>query len=201
MFKKSMVFLVLVFMGAGSGVVWAKESPESVLKESVDDIIMILNEPSYQDSRVDPRKQRLFDKASEIFDFRSLSMGALGKSWTRFNEAQKTEFVDLFARLIAESYFARMEGQNFEDVAIVYKEAEMLASTGSGIKRADVATILIHNGVKTPVVYRMLEKEGAWKVYDVIIEGVSMVSNYREQYRKRFMDSPDLMIRELKEKL
>ena len=77
----------------------------------------------------------------------------------------------------------------------------MLQSTSSGVKRADIESIVTHNGTKTPVVYRMLEKNNTWKVYDVIIENVSMVSNYREQYKARFMDSPQKMIAELKEKL
>ena len=202
MFKKSVVvFFILMICGA-SIPAGAKESPKAVLKRCVDDVILILNEPVAENGvKVAERNQRLFDKAVRIFDFRSLAMGALGRNWRRFDADQKTEFADAFSRLIAQSYFSRMEGQDFDNVSIAYKDTVFLPPTRSGIQRADVSTDLIHNGVKTPVTYRMLAKNESWKVYDVVIEGISMVSNYREQYRNSFKDSPEKMINELKGKL
>ncbi|MBI9089175.1 MAG: ABC transporter substrate-binding protein [Desulfobacterium sp.] len=206
MFKRSVVLFFVLLMVAGPIIVQAKEAPEAVLKRCVDDVIVILNAPmdvadDQADARVAERNRRLFVKADQLFDFRSLAMGALGRNWRRFSNDQKTEFANSFSHLIAQSYFARMEGQDFESVSIEYLKTEFLAPTRSGIERADVPTELIHNGVKTPVAYRMLEREDSWKVYDVIIEGVSMVSNYREQYRNSFNDSPEKLIAELKEKL
>ncbi len=202
MFKRILfVFFVLIICG-GSIPALANEPPSDVLKRCVNDVIVILNEPGDPAGvKVEERNRRLLDKADQIFDFRSLAMGALGRNWRRFNNDQKTEFADSFSHLIAQSYFSRMEGQDFENVSIKYKTTEFLAPTRSGIHRADVPTELIHNGVKTPVTYRMLEKNDSWKVYDVIIEGISMVSNYREQYRNSFKDSPEKLISELKGKL
>ncbi len=202
MFKRSIVLFFVLMIGAGSIIAEAKEAPEAVLRRCVEDVIVILNEPTGEPgARVEERNQQLFDKAGQLFDFRSLAMGALGRNWRRFSNDQKTEFADSFSHLIAQSYFARMEGEDFESVSIEYKKTEFLAPTRSGIQRADVPTEIIHNGVKTPVAYRMLGKDETWKVYDIIIEGVSMVSNYREQYRNSFKDSPEKMINKLKEKL
>lgn len=202
MFKRSVVLFIVLMIGTGSIIAEANEPPETVLKRCVDDVIVILNEPmDSADAKVAERNRRLFDKAGQLFDFRSLAMGALGRNWRRFSNEEKTEFANSFSRLIAQSYFSRMEGEDFENVSIEYRKTEFLAPTRSGIQRADVPTELSHNGIKTPVAYRMLEKQETWKVYDVIIEGVSMVSNYREQYRNSFKDSPEKMIAELKEKL
>ncbi len=204
MIKKGVFIVAVVMFLAGLTLTLghAQELPGDVLKRCIDEIILILNEPvETGDAGLAQRNQRLFDKAAEVFDFASLSMGALGSNWRRFSPIQRTEFIGLFSHVVADSYFARMEGQNFTDVLIAYSEAKMLAPTNSGVRRADVPTLVTHNGVKTPVVYRMLEKNSAWKVYDVIIEGVSMVANYREQYRVRFMDTPEDMIAELKGKV
>ncbi|MCP4115143.1 MAG: ABC transporter substrate-binding protein [Desulfobacteraceae bacterium] len=202
MFKRSVVVFLFLMICVGPVPALAKESPKNVLKRCVDDVILILNDPAAEDGTlVAERNRRLFEKAGIIFDFRSLAMGALGRNWRRFNNDQRTEFSDSFSRLIAQSYFSRMEGQDFDNVSIEYKDIEALPPTRSGIQRADVPTDLIHNGVKTPVTYRMLKRTDTWKVYDVVIEGISMVSNYREQYRNSFKDSPEKMINDLKEKL
>ncbi|ACN15299.1 ABC-type transporter involved in resistance to organic solvents, toluene tolerance protein [Desulforapulum autotrophicum HRM2] len=205
MIKKIVFIIVMVMICAGSTFSLAQaqeELPGVVLKRCIDDVILILNEPvETTDAGLVHRNQRLFDKAGEVFDFASLSMGALGSNWRRFSPIQRTEFIGLFSHVVADSYFSRMEGHDFADVLISYDEAQMLPPTSSGVRRADIPTLVSHNGVKTPVVYRMLEKNSAWKVYDVIIEGVSMVANYREQYRVRFMDTPESMIAELKKKV
>ncbi|MDY0219692.1 MAG: ABC transporter substrate-binding protein [Desulfobacterium sp.] len=204
MFRKSLFvsLIVLALIYTGVTAAGAEESPGAVLKRSIDNAIIILNQPVEPvQEALDERNQRLFEMAAEVFDFPSLTMGALGSNWRRFNRAERNEFIDLFSHVVANSYFSQMEGQDFSNVVIDFGETKMLQSTSSGVRRADIESIVTHNGTKTPVVYRMLEKNNTWKVYDVIIENVSMVSNYREQYKARFMDTPQKMIAELKEKL
>ena len=132
------------------------------------------------------------------FDFRTLSMLSLGVNWKRFSEKQKTEFTDLFSRLITQLYLDKIKGQDIQDVRVEYGKTAQIESAS---ERADVHTVVHHNGTQTPVVYRMILTEDGWKVYDVVIEGVSMVGNYREQYRKKMFDSPESMINEIREKL
>lgn len=203
MVKKSffIVFMVLILIYTGATTVEAQGSPVTVLKRGIDNALLIMNQPvgPTQDA-LDQRNQRLFDIAAEVFDFPSLTMGALGSNWRRFNRAERNEFIDLFAHVVASSYFSQMEGHDFSDVTMDFGDTKMLTPTSSGVNRADIESTVTHNGIKTPVVYRMLEKDNTWKVYDVIIENVSMVSNYREQYKARFMDTPQKMIAELKEK-
>ncbi|MBF0468498.1 MAG: ABC transporter substrate-binding protein [Desulfamplus sp.] len=177
--------------------------PEIVLRNGVNAIISVLNDPALaSETRKDARKELLFNKAESIFDFNEFSRGALGRNWGRFSDSQRTEFIKQFSRLIANTYIAKIDDENFEDLKITYTKTEMLAATKSGIERADIATDVFHNKVVTPVNYRMMKKRGEdWKIYDVKIEGVSLVGNYREQYRTRFNDSPDKIIQEVKEKI
>ena len=177
--------------------------PRQVLEKGIEEVLSILNNPEYkEEAQKKERNDRLFEKAGELFDFNAFAMGALGRSWRGFSPDQRETFVSYFSRLIAETYFAKIEGESLADLAVRYVNEEMLAPTKSGRQRADIFTEVAHNGVVTPVDYRMLKPPGGvWKIYDVKIEGVSLLGNYREQYRERFMDSPDDLIREVREKV
>ena len=183
---------------------WASETgPRQMVEKGVDEVLSILNNPEFQGEQ--NRKQRdelLFEKAQELFDFYSFAMGALGRSWRGFSPTQRDEFVFYFSRLIGETYFAKIEGEQLSDLSVRYVSEELLDPTKSGRQRADVLIEVSHGGQVTPVAYRMLKPPGGvWKIYDVKIEGVSLLGNYREQYRERFMDSPDKLIQEVREKV
>jgi len=181
----------------------SEAGPRQVVENGVNEVLSILNKPEYKGEL--NRKQRdelLFKKAQELFDFYSFSMGALGRSWRGFSPAQRDTFISYFSRLIADTYFAKIEGEKLSDLSVRYVTEELLDPTKSGRQRADIFTEVSHGGVVTPVDYRMLKPPGGmWKIYDVKIEGVSLLGNYREQYRERFMDSPDKLIQEVREKV
>ena len=179
------------------------DSPGIFLRQEVDDILSLLQDTDLS-SNGDQAKieEELYHRAQGLFDFRTLSMGALGVHWRRFSKDQKKEFTHYFSRLVAHTYFSRMNGKSFNGITIDYGETRLLAPTRSGTRRVDIHTEIHHEGVVTPVDYRMMgTPEKGWRIYDVRIEGVSMVANYREQYRKRFRETPDELIAELKEKL
>jgi len=189
--------LVSVFL-ISSPAVWAGEkTPEKTLMPQIDRIIDMLQ-------KMDPEKrnQLKYNDVDRIlesaFDFRTFSMLSLGANWRRFSEKQKTDFTDLFSRLVIQLYLDRIKGEDVQNVQVVYSKTDRVESAS---ERADVHTVVHHNQTKTPVVYRMILTAGEWKVYDVLIEGVSMVGNYREQYRKKMFDSPESMINEIREKL
>ncbi|SLM30484.1 ABC-type transporter involved in resistance to organic solvents, toluene tolerance protein (modular protein) [Desulfamplus magnetovallimortis] len=174
-----------------------------VLKKGIDDIISIINSPLYsEESQKKARGDLLFAKAEELFDFRAFSMGALSRNWRRFSDAERSEFTKYFAKLIANTYLSKIDDSSFKNLDIRYTKTEMLEATKSGIERVDIFTEVHHNDVVTPVDYRMMkEPQGKWQIYDVKIEGVSLVGNYREQYRTRFNDKPEDLILEIKEKI
>ncbi len=181
----------------------ADSEPEMVLKNGVNSIVEVLNDPAFDnESRKSERKDILFNKAEVIFDFNEFARGALGRNWSRFSNSQRFEFAEHFARLMANTYIAKIDDENFKDLKITYLKTEIIEATKSGIERAEISTEVFHNNIVTPVHYRMMKKSGgSWKIYDVKIEGVSLVGNYREQYRTRFNDSPDKIIKEIKDKV
>jgi len=204
MMKKCVTAMIIVgfFMCAFSA--WASDTePRQVLEKGVDEVLSILNNPEYQgEMNRKSRDELLFKKAQELFDFYSFAMGALGRNWRRFSKTQRDEFISYFSQLIGKTYFKKIEGEKLSDLSVQYVGQKLLASTKSGRQRADIFTEVSHGGVMTPVDYRMLKPPGGvWKIYDVKIEGVSLLGNYREQYRERFMDSPDKIIQEVREKV
>ncbi len=177
--------------------------PEVVLKHCVNHSISILNDPAYKNTPQKELMQKiLFNQCKPTFDFMTLSMGVLGRNWRRFSIEQRKEFSKYFSHLIAQIYFQKLDRKSIKSISIRYLKTIMLPPTRSGIERADISTEVTHNGVKTPVIYRMLKrKHGKWKIYDIKIEGVSLVANYREQYRNKFMETPEQIIDELKKKV
>ena len=186
-----------------NGPVFSKDGPEIVLKHCVNQSIAIINNPIYQGkSQEKILLKTLFNKCESTFDFKTFSRGVLGRNWRRFSEKQREDFSKYFAHLIAQVYFSKLDRKSINNVSIHYIKTTMLPPTKSGIQRADVTTEVIHSGKKTPVIYRMLKrKQGQWKIYDLKIEGVSLVSNYRAQYRNKFMETPEQIISELKKKV
>lgn len=197
------ISLIIIQLLEPSMLISAESEPETVLKNGVNQIIQVLNDPSFADeSKKNERIERLFNKAEVIFDFNEFARGALGQNWGRFSKSQQSTFADHFSHLIANTYIAKIDDENFKDLKITYLKTELIDETKSGIQRAEISTEVFHNKIITPVHYRMMKKKGQiWKIYDVKIEGVSLVGNYREQYRTRFNDSPDKIIQEIKDKI
>ena len=198
----SVFVLILVFSGA-MGIAVAGEGPEAVLKQCVNHSLSIINDPVYKNT---PEKELvhkiLFNQCGASFDFRAVAMGVLGRNWRRFSPEQRRDFIKYFSHLLAQVYFAKIDKKSIKDISIQYIKTEMLPPTRSGIARAAVTSEITHNGIKTPVIYKMLKrKHGQWKIYDLKIEGVSLVLNYREQYRNKFKDTPEQIIQELKKKV
>lgn len=179
----------------------ASTGPLETLENNVSQVLEVLKSHEFDTLSKNEKDVKILSKVSFMFDFASFSRGALGANWRRFSPEQQDEFTKLFTRLIARAYLTQLDNQSIKDFKVTYLHAYDLKATKSGIKRSDVFTEVLFNGAKTPVDYRMFYKNDAWKIYDVKIEGVSMVANYRKQYQQRFMDSPDEMIEELQDKL
>lgn len=202
--KKLIIGILAMVFLTGNPVHAAKISaPEQELRTMVDRVLSILNDPELQDpANSQLRRDKVFETAIAVFDYKTLAMGALGSNWRRFSPEQQSRFTSSFSKLIAETYFSKMDGKTFDNITISYVGTEMLPSTKSGIERADVFTEIKQETVVTPVTYRMMKNsQGAWKIYDVKIQDLSMVSNYRDQYSKQFDVDPETLIRELEEKV
>jgi phospholipid transport system substrate-binding protein len=156
---------------------WAG-NPTDQLKGAIDRVVKTLEEPAYKGEGKGMERRRAVRKiADDIFDFTEISRRALARHWQTLSEKQREEFVGLFADLLERSYISKIELYGGEK--IIYGNERVDGDL------ATVATrIITKNGTEVPVEYRMHKKGDRWLVYDVNIEGVSLVSNYRTQFNK-----------------
>ncbi len=166
------------------------------LKASIDQILAVLKNPDYKGEAVtEKRRQALRAIIYERFSFEKMSQLSLGKYWKTISDQQKTEFVDLFGQLLEQNYVAKIEAYTNEE--ILYTK-ELVKK-----KKAKINTKIITDDVEIPIDYSMYQtKQGPWMVYDMVIEGVSLVANYRSQFNQILQnDTYEKLVEELKKKI
>ena len=163
--------------------------PRSELKGTVDEVLTILKNPSLKGAGNDQTRRNLLRSAiGPRFDYREMAKRSLARHWRDLSDEEREEFVEVFADLLQQSYVSKIEA--FTDQEIVYPEERIDENF------AEVETkIVIESGRGVPIDYRLYETETGWRVYDVIIEGVSLVSNYRSQFNRIInQDSYDALL-------
>ncbi len=153
----------------------AAPDPTQQLKPFIDKITSILASSSFENESRRDICQRVIDVAPEGFDFREMSKRVLGKQWRDLDAKQQEDFVALFMRLLQWAYIGKIEEYAGQSVEFVDQRVRG--------NRAEVKTLLVDAQRTVPVSYIMLLKKEQWKVYDVVVEGVSLIRNYMEQFR------------------
>jgi len=152
--------------------------PTDQLKGAVERVLKTLDDPALKgDARVGDRRVAVRKIANEIFDFSEIAKRSMARHWQPLSEAQRTEFVGLFADLLERSYISKIETYGGEKIQYTAERADGDFATVS-------TRIVTKNGTEVPVDYRMIKRADRWLVYDVSIEGVSLVSSYRTQFNK-----------------
>lgn len=142
----------------------------------VDRVLQILANPELaKESRTGERRAALRQVASEIFDFAEISRRSLGRHWQKRTPAEREEFVGLFGDLLERSYVSKIELYSGEKI-------EYVGEVPDGDVTAVRTRIITKHGTPIPVDYRMFQQTGQWRAYDALIEGVSLVGNYRSQF-------------------
>ena len=153
-------------------------APTDQLKGSVDRVLRTLDDPALKgEGKLTERRAAIRKIANEIFDFGEIAKRSLARHWQPLSDAQRTEFVGLFADLLERSYISKIETYGGEKIQYTAERADGDYATVS-------TKIITKNGTEVPVDYRMVKRGDHWLVYDVSIEGVSLVSNYRTQFNK-----------------
>jgi phospholipid transport system substrate-binding protein len=186
------VACVVVVCSAGDA---AAGPPTDQLKGAVDRVLKIVEDPSLKgEGRTAERRAAVRKVAQEIFDFPEMARRSLGRHWATLTEKQRTDFTALYGDLLERSYASRIEHYGGERIS--YANERIDGDT------APVATrIITKSGTEVPVDYRLSRKGDRWLVYDVNIEGVSLVSNYRTQFNRIMQTSGyDDLIQRLKSK-
>jgi phospholipid transport system substrate-binding protein len=161
------------------------------LETRVNSIFSILQEPGFVNKASRPEyRMKIEAEVARIFDFAEFSSRTVGPRWTSFTPEQRQKFSQAFESLLKATYLDRVDGYGGEKVSYL---GEQVSAKGD---RVEVRTTLSMKDNKTlPVNYRMLPKGGAWVVYDVIIENISLVMNYRSQFQELLLkDSPESLI-------
>ena len=175
----------------------AASGPKASLETVVTQVLDVLKEPGYANPATrTPLRQKIEKLVESIFDFGEFSARTVGGGWAGFSADQQRRFNEAFARLLLATYLDKIDGYNGE--RIEYNK-ETISQKGN---RAEVATtVTLSDGKPVPVTYRMMEKNGRWVVYDVIIENVSLIKNYRSQFKDILAKgTPDELIARVSER-
>ena len=156
----------------------AAAEPGEQVRQTVDNLLAALNDPGLAgESNKNERRQKLKQLIYQRFDFTEMAKRSLGTEWRRRSPAQQKEFVQLFGDLLERTYLDQIESYSREKVRYLDQRAD-----GSYAK---VATKIVDSkGQEYAVDYRLHNVNGDWKVYDVVIEDVSLVNNYRAQFSR-----------------
>ena len=146
------------------------------VKKTVDEVIRIVADNNLK-KHGKQRRQALKKAISNMFDYSEMGKRALGKHWNQLTQAERNQFASLFASLLESSYASKIESYNNEK--IVY-----LRETLDGDYAEIKSMVITQKRDEYSVDYRLLNENGKWMVYDVVIEGVSLVSNFRTQFAK-----------------
>ena len=167
--------VVLAMVAVFSATV-AFAGPSEDVKKTVDEVVRIVASKEMKHNE-QKRRQALKKTISLVFDYSEMSKRSLGKHWNQRTPAEKKRFSELFSTLLENSYAGKIESYNNE--RIVY-----LKETVDGDHAEVKSKVVTAKRDEFTLDYRMINQNGKWMVYDVVIEGVSLVSNYRTQFNK-----------------
>ncbi len=153
----------------------AEPGPTEQLQPIINGVIAILTDDALKgEANKIERRKKIMDVVSSGFDFREMSRRVLGSTWNTISAEDKDAFTVQMTKLLENVYIGKLETYSGEKVDFV---AERVKG-----KRAQVTTIVDHEGAKLPIHYIMQQERETWMVYDINIEGVSLIKNYMEQF-------------------
>jgi phospholipid transport system substrate-binding protein len=187
--------VTLILLMIPAGVSAGTSSPQDQLRVSIDAILAILKDDSLKgEANISNRREALRKKIYERFDFEKMSQFSLGRHWRDRTPEERRTFVRLFSRLLEETYVGKIEAYTDEQVMYV---KELVRDT-----KAQIDTKIITDTIEIPIDYRMYRiNTGQWMVYDLVVEGVSLVANYRAQFTRMLeSDSFETLLQDLEKK-
>jgi len=162
----------------GAGSLPASASVTDEVKKTVDQVVSIVSDDNLKKPRNEAKRRAALKSAiSGIFDYGEMAKRSLGVNWKGRSKAEQKEFVDLFSTLLENSYAGKIE--SYENQKIVY-DKESIDGNYAEVK----SRIVTAKRDEYTLDYRLMKEGNRWMVYDVVIEGVSLVSNYRSQFNK-----------------
>jgi phospholipid transport system substrate-binding protein len=175
----------------------AAVSPMEALKIPIENVLSLLKDPKYKDpDQRQPQRDKIFAITRKLFDYNEMSKRTLARNWKSFSPQEQLQFVDVFADHLSNSYMDKIQGE-YKGETVVFLGQEMVADG-----KALVTTKVQRQSGDISVDYSMMLVDNQWRVYDVNIEGVSLIKNYRTQFDQILVkESPAQLIERLKKKV
>jgi phospholipid transport system substrate-binding protein len=152
-------------------------APTDAMKATIDEVLRIVRASELkQPNKAEERRQLLERVVEARFDYQEMSRRALGAPWNTLSDQEKQEFVGLFRTLLTNSYADKIETYSGEGVQYLNERTEK--------DYAEVRTKVLSGKTEIPLDYRLINKVNDWRVYDVVVDGISLVNNYRGQFTK-----------------
>jgi phospholipid transport system substrate-binding protein len=171
------------------------KTPLETVEKQVNAALGVLTDPALKgDANKEMKEDKLWAIADDMFDYPGLSKRTLGKGWKKLNAQQQKEFTDLFSKHLGNIYLDRIMAYSDEKVTFNREKKKG--------EKALVYTKVVTKTKEIPIDYRVVLKNGDWRVYDVVIEGVSLVKNYRSQFREMLKKKdPEHLLETLRKKV
>ncbi len=166
----------LVFLLCSVATSIALPGPTDDLKPTLDTLVEHLQDPSLKgDAKKDERRKIIMTTVKKGFNFREMSRRVLGKTWKKISDTDKVKFTQLMTDLLENAYIGKLE--NYSGQKIGFTDEKIKG------KRAQVSTSVENGGVQIPIHYILSFNGQKWMVYDINIEGVSLIRNYMQQFK------------------
>ncbi|HDZ89085.1 MAG: ABC transporter substrate-binding protein [Deltaproteobacteria bacterium] len=187
------VFILMTLVNAG---VATAGGPTEDVRETTDKLIAIVSDPALKaPDKADEKAAQIRKAVDERFDWREMSRRTLARHWKKRTEEEKEEFIKLFGKLLERTYLDKVEGYSGEKVLYVKERVK-------GKYAIVVVKIITRKDTEILVKYKLKKKEDEWMVYDISIEGVSLVNNYRKQFSSILSRSSyEDLVKRLKKKI
>ncbi len=165
------------------------DAPADAMKSRINQVLSVLRDPALQgDAGKEAKKQKLRPIFDNTFDYVELSKSTLARNWDKLTPEQREEFQTLYKALLEKVYMNTI--LSYKDQEVVFGKERSL-----GPNRVEVSTKLLSDSKEIPINFRMVSKNGDWRVYDVVIENISLVTNYRSQFNRVLTkDTPQAML-------
>jgi len=198
--KKIVTILILSFcfvmlgMFFSNHTVYATPDPTEQFRPFLKKVTDILADPELKTIPKNEQGRRLINVVKERFDFREMSKRVLGQQWRDLSEKEQVEFEGLFTRMLQYAYVGKIDEYAGQKVEFTQQRVKG--------ERAEVQTLLVDKDKSVSVAYIMLLRGDQWMAYDVVVEGVSLIRNYMEQFKEILKkDGYAGLVRQVKEKI
>jgi len=173
----------------------ADDNPLAAVKASVQEILRILKDPELGvPARKEERQKQVVAVVDNAFDFREMAQHTMAGHWEKQTPAEQDRFVELFSQLVKNRYIDKID--NYTGQEVVFTKERVQGD------KALIYSTLVDKGTDIPIIYRLFKKGDTWLVFDLKIENVSLVANYREDFFSIIKkDGYNALVKRMEEKL